>query len=372
MRKIIRSLRDVSESAWNQLAGANPFLSHEYLSSLEENHCVGEKTGWTPCHIVYYRNDRLIAGMPLYLKTHSYGEYVFDWAWADAYQRNGLDYYPKLISAIPFTPVAGPRLLTNEPEYKNKLIKSALALAEENNLSSFHCLFPHADDQVFLSSNKLLCRETIQFHWTNNKYETFGCYLATMNHKNRKKIKQERRRLVEQNFKFETLSGNEISDLHWKFFYKCYETTYRIHHSTPYLNLNFFLTLAKKIPKNLVLVIASQGGRHIATALNILGGDTLYGRYWGTVDFFSGLHFEVCYYQALEYCIKNGIKFFEGGAQGEHKLSRGLEPVRTFSSHWLAHPQFRNAIDNYLQKESLDTNLYVNELEQHSPFRKKK
>ena len=371
MKEIITSLRDISESEWNRLTDGNPFLSHGYLSSLEQTSCVGENTGWTPCHIVYYHKDSLIAAMPLYIKTHSYGEYIFDWAWAEAYQRNGLNYYPKLISAIPFTPVSGPRLLTKEPEYKRKLIDSAVSLAEENKLSSFHCLFPHEDDQAALKSNNLLCRETIQFHWQNKKYESFENYLSTMNHKNRKKIKQERRRLVEQKIEFQTLSGNQILHSHWRFFYKCYEKTYRNHYSTPYLNLNFFLELAEKIPENLVLFIAYQGDHQIASALNILGGNRRYGRYWGAVNYFPGLHFEVCYYQALEYCIKNNIEFFEGGAQGEHKLSRGLEPVRTFSSHWLAHPQFRNAIDDFLQKESLSTNLYVNELEQHSPFRKK-
>ena len=370
MVQIITSLNDIPENQWNELTEGDPFLSHAYLSALEETNCVGNDAGWSPCHIILKNKNNLVGAIPLYLKTHSYGEYVFDWAWADAYARSGLNYYPKLVSAIPFAPISGARLLAKDPTHKTKLIESVLSFAQKNSLSSFHCLFSNQLDKNICESFDLLSRQTIQFHWRNKTYTSFEDYLNSMNHKNRKKIKQERRRLRESQFKFDKLLGNQISTQDWEFFYQCYLTTYRTHHSMPYLNLNFFLKIANDLPQNILLIIAKKDGQRIAAAFNIIGKNTLYGRYWGTTEFVSGLHFEVCYYQALEFCIQNKIRNFEGGAQGEHKLARGLEPVRTFSSHWLAHPQFKEAIGDYLSREESSISNYVNELEHHSPFKK--
>ena len=368
---MVRSIRETPQEEWDSLTDGNPFSSHWYLSSLEETNCVGDNTGWTPCHILCSTKTQLVAAMPLYLKTHSYGEYVFDWAWADAYHRNGLNYYPKLVSAIPFTPVTGPRLLGNTSDSHELLLDIVLNFAKKNKLSSFHCLFPNYDNQLKLESRSLLARKTVQFHWENKNFLNFESFLSSMNHKNRKKIKQERRRLSDNGFSFRRLPGDQCTKEDWEFFYKCYVNTYSQHHSSPYLNLNFFLTLARKSPHNLLLVLAEKEGERVASALNIRGENALYGRYWGTTRFVSGLHFEVCYYQALEHCIKNRIGRFEGGAQGEHKLSRGLEPVTTYSAHWLAHPQFRAAITEYLEKESQGVSSYVNELNDHSPFKNK-
>lgn len=363
------TLAEVPAPEWNALAGRHPFLSHEFLHALEATGCVGGDSGWQPCHLALRRNGRLAAAMPLYLKFHSYGEYVFDWAWADAYQRHGLHYYPKLVSAVPFTPVTGPRLLAATDHDRNALCAAALDMARDSGVSSLHCLFPTEAETPAFESAGFMLRTTVQFHWGNQGYASFEDFLARMNHEKRKKIRQDRRRVRDAGITYRHLSGAQAQPADWRFFVECYNRTYRAHHSTPYLNFAFFSRLAECMPEALLLVIGHRDGAPVAAALNVLGDDAVYGRYWGTREFHSGLHFETCYYQAIEFCIERGIATFEGGAQGEHKLARGLLPVRTTSAHWLAHPEFSDAVARFLDRESRGIGQYVDELHEHSPYK---
>jgi hypothetical protein len=309
--------------------------------------------------------------MPLYVKTHSYGEYVFDWAWADAYNRHGLDYYPKLLSALPFTPCTTTRLLSapDDGQARKLLVDAALKLAEEADVSSLHVLFPLEAEAELMTGRGMMLRKTVQFHWTNNGYADFDAFLATMSHDKRKKIKQERRKLREAGVTFKHLSGAEITPELWRFWNRCYGHTYREHHSTPYLNLKFFERIGATMPENIMLALGQVNGENICASLCLHDGKTLYGRYWGAIGYLSGLHFETCYYQPLEFCIAQGIQVFEGGAQGEHKLARGFLPVETLSTHWLKQPQFADAVENFLERESSGISRYVDELNEHSPFK---
>jgi predicted N-acyltransferase len=368
--RIVDNLGGVSPQQWNALAGADPLLSHAFLSALESTGCVGEEAGWMPCHVLLEEDGRLTGALPLYIKSHSYGEYVFDWAWADAYHRNGLRYYPKLVSAVPFTPVTGRRLLAADPGRQRVLVGAALELARQTEMSSLHCLFPSADEVDIWRESGMLTRRTVQFHWRNDGFADFDDFLSRMNHNKRKKIRQERRRLRDAGITCERIPGSQASEADWLFFNRCYRRTYREHLSTPYLNLEFFRRIGEAIGDNLLLVFASHHGTRIAAALNVVGEDTMYGRYWGTHEFHAGLHFEVCYYQAIEHCIAHRIGCFEGGAQGEHKLARGLMPNETVSVHWLAHPEFARAIEDYLRRETSGIANYVDELHERSPFRR--
>ncbi len=369
--EIIERLADVDAKRWNNLTGNNPFLRHEFLNNLEKSRCVCAETGWEPRHILLWRESELIGAMPLYLKHHSYGEYIFDWAWADAYQRHGLDYFPKLSSAIPFTPVSGERLLSPEPEVRKKLAQAALELAKELRVSSLHILYSCGAQANELSQSGYLSRDSTQFHWHNYDYESFDAFLAEMNHDKRKKIKQERRKLQEQNIEFQRLEGEEITPSDWQFFNRCYQTTYRQHHSSPYLNLDFFASLGRDMPENVVMFNARMDNRPIAASLCLKNDERLFGRYWGSEIYVPGLHFETCYYQGIDYCIENRLQVFEGGVQGEHKIARGLLPVKTFSNHWLAHPQFSSAIADFLARESVGVARYVDELNDMAPFKNK-
>jgi predicted N-acyltransferase len=366
---IADSLAEIDPAEWNALVGEQPFLRHEFLHALETTGCVGGRTGWLPQHLVLRRHGRLQAALPLYIKHHSYGEYVFDWAWADAYARHGLRYYPKLVSAVPFTPVTGARLLGGSAEDRARLVSAAVELAQTLGASSWHCLFPSEIEAREIASQGLLVRTGVQFHWRNEGYATFDDYLATMSHDKRKKIKQERRKVREAGVVFEHRVGAEISDAEWEFFDRCYQGTYRAHHSTPYLNLAFFKELGRLLGDRCLLVTGYREGEPIATALNIFDDEALYGRYWGATQFVPGLHFETCYYQAIEFCIARGLSRFEGGAQGEHKLARGLLPVKTWSVHWLAHPEFAQAVERFLAQESAGVADYIDELNDSSPFK---
>jgi predicted N-acyltransferase len=294
---------------------------------------------------------------------------VFDWSWADAYQRHGLRYYPKLLCAVPFTPATGPRLLAPAPELRRRLLDAAFALAAEQRVSSLHILLPPAEQAREFEARGLMLRSSVQFHWENPGWGDFDEFLAGMNHDKRKKIKQERRRVRDAGIVFRRLSGAQASASDWDFFTRCYHRTYRQHHSTPYLNRAFFRHLAQAMPENLLLVIGERDGQPVSSALNVHGASTLYGRYWGATEFHSGLHFETCYYQAIEFCIERGLKLFEGGAQGEHKLARGLLPIRTLSAHWLAHPQFAGAVEHFLARETQGIAAYLDELREHTPFK---
>lgn len=367
--EVVDTLSGIAPAAWNRLVGDDPFLRHEFLSAMHDTGCATAATGWTPQFLLLKDQGRLAGAMPLYLKTHSYGEYVFDWAWADAYHRHGLEYYPKLLAAIPFTPVTGQRILADTPEQRDRLIAAALALAEELRVSSLHCLFPLREQAEQMRERGMMLRHGVQFHWTNCDYAGFDDFLAGMNHDKRKKIRQERRKLQDAGIEFEWLEGAAISDQHWRFFARCYSQTYREHHSTPYLNLDFFRRIGATLPGHTLLVIAKRDGKPVAASFNVRNRDRLFGRYWGALEYHPGLHFESCYYQGIEYCIARGLRTFEGGAQGEHKIARGLLPVETCSTHWLAHPEFAAAVEDFLSRETHGMAHYVTELNERSPFK---
>lgn len=366
--EIVSTLADIDPRQWNRLAGGNPFLRHEFLHALHETGCACEETGWAPRYLVALDHKRLAGAMPLYVKSHSRGEYVFDWAWADAYQRHGLEYYPKLLSAIPFTPVTGPRILAESDEVAESLAANVLDVARDSNASSLHCLFPPPEQAALLAGKGMMLRHGVQFHWVNHGDTDFDQYLARMNHTKRKKIKQERRRVREAGITFRWLEGEAITGDDWAFFARCYTRTYREHRNTPYLNLDFFRRIGKTMPENLLLVVAERNGNAIAASFNVHGGNHLYGRYWGAIEHHPMLHFETCYYQVIEYCIARDIGVFEGGAQGEHKMARGLMPVQTCSAHWLAQPQFAAAVEAFLVREKKGIAGYLDELQEHTPF----
>jgi uncharacterized protein len=366
--EILSTLKDIAPADWNRLARGHPFLRHEFLHALHETGCACERTGWAPRYLVARDGKRLTGAMPLYVKSHSRGEYVFDWAWADAYERHGLAYYPKLLCAIPFTPVAGPRLLAESDAVARLLAENVLHVARDSDASSLHCLFPMPQEAALLAGQGMMLRHGVQFHWTNEAYADFDEYLARMNHVKRKKIKQERRRVREAGITFRWLEGAAISDEDWTFFTRCYNRTYREHHNTPYLNAEFFRRIGDTMPENLLLIVAEREGRPIAASFNVHGNGHLYGRYWGALEHHPMLHFETCYYQVIEYCIARGIAVFEGGAQGEHKLARGLMPVQTCSAHWLAQPQFAAAVETFLAREQKGIAHYIDELREHAPF----
>jgi predicted N-acyltransferase len=344
------------------------FLRYDFLHTLAQTGCVGPGTGWQPLFLTLWQSKKLVAALPLYAKSHSYGEYVFDWSWADAYERHGLDYYPKLLSAIPFTPVTGPRLLAVDTQSETALVQTLLEQARQSQLSSLHVLYPTDAQASLLSSAGLMLRRAVQFHWRNAGYRSFDDFLQTLAQPKRKKIRAERRKVAQAGIHFERLIGREILDEHWDFFASCYETTYAEHHSTPYLNREFFKQLGRKMPENLVLIVARRGQQPIASSLLVRDADRLYGRYWGAIERVDCLHFETAYYQAIETAIELGIQVLEGGAQGEHKMARGFLPQPTVSAHWLAHPEFADAVDRFLAREGNAISNYIDELHERNPF----
>lgn len=367
--EVADSISSISAHEWDRLAGGHPLLSHAFLDGLHRTGCAAGDSGWTPQYLLLKVNGALEGALPLYLKDHSYGEYVFDWAWADAYQQAGLNYYPKLLCAIPFSPVTGRRLLVSEPRFRGPLIDAVVQLVQESGLSSFHCLFPAEDEAAEMRERGFLLRTGVQFHWHNAGYESFADFLATMTHDKRKKIRQERRKVTDAGITFRRLTGANIQEADWRFFHRCYVNTYRAHRSTPYLSLELFLHLGVTMADQVLLIIAEQDGKPIASAFNLFNEQTLYGRYWGTTGFNAGLHFETCYYQAIEFCIERGIARFEGGAQGEHKLARGFIPVKTLSTHLLARPEFSSAVEHFLARETSGMAAYIDELNERQPFK---
>jgi predicted N-acyltransferase len=367
--RTLDSLSDLAPSSWDALVGDRPLVSHAFLHALHETRCASPETGWTPRYLTAWRGETLAGAMPLYLKAHSYGEYVFDWSWADAYRRHGRRYYPKLISAIPFTPATGPRLIAPDAATRHQLLSGALGLVADARLSSLHVLFPEAAEADECAAAGMLLRDSLQFHWTNPGYRDFADFLSTMNHAKRKKISQERRRLAAAGVSFRRLLGSQIEPRHWAFFFRCYTTTYHRHFSTPYLSLAFFERIGATMPGNLLLVLGERDGAPVCAALDVYSRDTLWGRYWGASDYVPGLHFEACYYQAIEFCIERRIAQFEGGAQGVHKLARGLLPVTTRSAHAIADPDFERAIARFTTDERAEIAQTVDELEGASPFK---
>jgi uncharacterized protein len=368
--KIIEDLADIPAAEWDALAGGDPFISHAYLYALQESGCATAQFGWQAQFITLWQDGRLLGAMPLYLKMNSYGEHVFDFAWADAYRQNGLRYYPKLVCTVPFTPVTGARLLASSDEARKLLLNAALDLARDAGVSSLHCLFLNEADARVAQDAGMMLRQDVQFHWHNPGYRDFEDYLAALSRDKRKRIKQERRKVREAGIELQCVTGEHATREQWTFFASCYAHTRQMHHSPPALNEDFFRRIGAARPQHTLLVIASREGKMIASALDLFTGDTLYGRSWGAFEFHPGLHFEACYYQAIEFCIARGIATFEGGAGGEHKLARGFLPVTTRSAHWLAHPQFARAVENYLQREADAIADYVNELNDHNPFKR--
>ena len=343
--RVVESLAGVPAGEWNSLAPGDPFTSHEFLAALIDTGCASARAGWRPQIVLLEKEGRLAGAMPLFLKSHSYGEYVFDWAWADAYQRHGLEYYPKLLCAVPFTPVGGPRLLAPERADRARLLAGALELAR--GASSLHVLFPPQEQADLMQEAGMLRRRTVQFHWKNDGYADFDDFLSRMTRHRRKVIRQERRRVHEAGVEFRWLQGAEIERRHWEYFERCYRRTYAAHRSSPYLNLEFFLRLGATLPRHCLMIVAERAGKPVAATLNVITEKTIFGRYWGASEHIPLLHFECCYYQAIEFAIARRLASFEGGAQGEHKLFRGLLPVETHSAHWLAHPAFADAIEGY-------------------------
>lgn len=372
---VLSSLAEIEPESWNALVGAsNPFLCHEFLSALERHHCVGPKTGWVPKHLVLQQSGRLLGAVPMYLKNNSYGEFVFDWAWAEAYQRAGLHYYPKLVVAIPYTPVTGPRLLLADmPEREDsadRLILGALELAHTLKVSSLHWLFTSAEDTERLERHGLMRRAGCQFHWQNRGYQDFDDFLASLSAEKRKKVKRERRRVREAEVTLEVLTGHQISAHQWERFHYFYTLTFLRRGGVASLTLDFFKEIGRTIPDKILLILAKYKGEYVAGAFNLRGSTTLYGRHWGCTEQFHSLHFEVCYYRAIEYCIEQGLQGFEAGAQGEHKISRGFLPTQTWSAHWLSHPAFSNAVQDFLTQEQQHMQYYMDELGEHSPFKR--
>ena len=419
---------EVDAAAWNALLAhqshPSPFLRHEYLAAMHESGSASPETGWTPRFITLWRGDELQAACPLYLKDHSYGEFVFDHSWANAYQQHGLPYYPKALIAPPFTPVPGSRLLAWDADSRQILLKAVIAWCEKENLSSLHLLFCSDDDVETCKAESLMLRHTVQFHWTNLAptlavsraalppegaifprggsseklkpnfgYADFEAFLATMAQDKRKKIRAERRKVAEAGVSFRWSLGADISDADWDFFYRCYERTYWEHGNAPYLSRDFFKQMQTTMPENWLLFTAERKGTRIATSLvavqaintpargqngtinNVIENNQpdhqliAYGRYWGALERVDCLHFEACYYQPIEWCINHGYQRFEGGAQGEHKMARALLPIKATSAHWLAHPAFAEAVQRFLDREGQGIENYMEDLGRRSPLK---
>ena len=401
--RVIDSPLDINALDWNNLLATqspdgilNPFMRHEYLAAMHASGSAAPKTGWTPRFLTLWDGEALVGACALYLKAHSYGEYVFDWAWANAYQQHGLDYYPKALVAAPFTPVPGARLLARNAPERALLVKAVVAWCESEKLSSLHLLFVDDLDMEACSDAGLMLRYTVQFHWTAPAlgYRDFDEFLMTLSQEKRKKIRQERRKVQEAGVTFRWSLGTDISPVDWDFFYRCYERTYLEHGNAPYLSRDFFRRMERTMPENWLLFVAEHSGLPIATSLiavsaraNYANGQSddenqleqlmdkpapnlvAYGRYWGALARVDCLHFEACYYQPLQWCIAHSFQRFEGGAQGEHKMARALLPVKTTSAHWLAHPSFADAIERFLEREGAGIDNYLDELEQRSPFK---
>ncbi|GGY83949.1 hypothetical protein GCM10011613_31070 [Cellvibrio zantedeschiae] len=370
----ISQIAEIGAERWNALCAEDyPFVRYEFLHALETSGSVGAGTGWQAQHLVAYEGDELIAAMPLYKKTHSYGEYVFDWSWADAYKRYGLNYYPKLINAIPFTPCSGTRLLSKNTKREAELLPAIVAAIKNQalniNASSWHCLFPSAELSALLVEQNISQRLGAQFHWFNRDYKNWDDFVATMTSRKRKNINKERRIVAEQGIDFIASRAQEINKEDWKLFYQFYCNTYlkRSGH-TGYLTETFFELLRENLAEHCLMIIARKANQPIAAALFFVDSKTIYGRYWGCLAEYDFLHFETCYYQGIEYAIKHGLQRFDGGAQGEHKIQRGFEPIATYSNHFLVREDFQQAINRFLESEKPSVELYIQDAKTYLPF----
>ncbi len=379
--RVHASVHAVPAATWDALLAlhpeASPFMRHAYLAAMEDSASASPATGWTPACIVLERAGVVEAAAMVYSKDHSYGEYVFDWAWANAYQQHGLPYYPKATLAVPFTPVPGARLLARDTPARQALLAAVLDWCAGRELSSLHLLFVSPTDAQACQDAGLMLRQTVQFHWTNTPapYPDFEAFLASLAQEKRKKIRQERRKVAEAGVQFRWVRGPDISDADWDFFYRCYERTYLEHGNAPYLSRRFFTAMQAAMPENWLLFVAERAGKPMASSLIALSSEgsgqpkVAYGRYWGALERVDCLHFEACYYQPLHWCIAHGYTRFEGGAQGEHKMARALLPVPTTSAHWLAHPAFSDAVARFLEREGQGVDQYLDHLRERSPFK---
>ncbi|HUL81454.1 MAG TPA: GNAT family N-acetyltransferase [Gammaproteobacteria bacterium] len=369
----VSSLKDVAPAAWNALAGESPFLRHEFLVALERSGCIGGRTPWQPAYLLAKEGADLLGAVPLYIKYDSRGEFVFDWGWADAYERTGRRYYPKLVASVPFTPATGARLLVRQNAdaalVHERLIRGALATAGEIGVSSLHVLFPLDAERERLGEAGFLSRKACQFHWHNEGYVDFDDFLGRFSSAKRKKAKRERRRVAEAEITFEHLRGDQPKPAEWDAIFEFYARTFERRGRAPYLNRAFFDEIARTMPENLLIILARYRAQPIACAICFRGGDTLYGRYWGSAADFHSLHFETCYYQGIDYCIRERLAKFEPGTQGEHKISRGFTPSATWSCHWLADSAFHDAVADFLSRETQHVDAYMDELDEHVPYR---
>ncbi len=374
----VQSMENIDAIQWNAMVENDyPFIKHEYLLALEQNQCVGETFGWFSRHLLIYDKQTLIAAMPLYEKTNNYGEFVFDQPWEEAWQQAGLDYYPKLVSAMPYTPALGPRFLTQPSvEYsantlQKLLLHAAQSICHQLELSGFHILFAEPKQQTWLEEQvdqDLLFRHDCQFHWQNQHYDKFEDFLEKLTPKKRKNIRQERRFIEKQDINFRILDGKTASKEDWQHMANLYSKTFNEKWGTPTLNLAFFLQIAKTLPQNIVLVLAEQDEQCIAGSLMFKSDTHLYGRFWGCFEEVKHLHFEACYYQGIEYAIQHNLAIFEPGAGGEHKIARGFSPVEMHSTHWLRHNPFPEGIQQFLKQEQQDVASYVESCNQHLPY----
>lgn len=375
--QVHESIDDIPAAGWNRLAGGNPFVKHQFLAALEHSGSANAATGWQPQHLTCTNESgELIGALPLYLKSHSWGEYVFDWVWAEAYQRAGRHYYPKLVAAVPFTPVSGPRLLLAAAEKRidasQALIQRALELANEHQASSVHCLFPNEGELQSWKKTGFLPRMDCQFHWHNRGYRSFDDYITSLSAEKRKKIKRERRRVCEADICHRVYTGRELDESLLEALHACYSATYAKRGQDAYLKRAFFTEIAAALPDVLLVNFAFLHENPVACAICFRNTDTLYGRHWGCQQEFHSLHFETCYYQWIDYCIREEIPHFNPGTQGEHKLARGFEPTPTWSAHYLCDALFRQAIDDFLRQETRMMQDYIRGAREHLPFHKTK
>ncbi|HEX7115095.1 MAG TPA: GNAT family N-acetyltransferase [Steroidobacter sp.] len=373
--RVVASIDSIDAHAWNALdESGNPFVRHEFLSALEQTGCVGPGTGWQPQHLVLDdASGTLLAAMPLYVKTDSWGEFVFDWSWARAYSQAGLRYYPKLVSMSPFTPVEGPRLLVpacaDSAARRERLARALIEYSEDRGVSSTHVLFVNSDDRSALGAPQWLTRKDCQFHWHNRGYESFDHFLSGFRAEKRKKALRERRRIREAGVEFRTLPGEEMDERLWATVFRFSAATFEARGHEHYLNTEFFLAASRAMPGSIMVKLAELDREPIAAAIFFQGGGTLYGRYWGALAQFHSLHFETCYYQGIEYCIEHGLGRFNPGTQGEHKVPRGFEPTETWSVHWIADARFRHALRSYLAEERRAVDEYIRQVRDHVPFK---
>lgn len=373
--RTVSSIGEIDPSVWNTLANPqdqpfNPFVAHEFLEALEKSGSVAPETGWAPMHLVLEDHDEITGIAPLYAKGHSQGEYVFDHHWADAYERAGGRYYPKLICAAPFTPVPGPRLLANTGAAKHRLATALRQATQQIGASSLHVNFTSGEDQAALTNADFLPRMGEQFHWFNRDYQCFDDFLSQLSSRKRKAIRRERRDACAEGVAIRHLTGAEISERHWDAFWAFYQDTGARKWGQPYLTRAFFNLVVESMPERLLMIVAERGDQPIAAALNFIGDDTLYGRYWGCTEDVPFLHFEICYHQAIDYAIAHGLARVEAGAQGQHKIARGYEPVPTWSAHWIPNDSFRSAIADYLEAERAQTGMEIDALRDYMPFKK--